>query len=579
MSGLRRALLALGGGGLIAGIVVALVIGSSSHVEYRGLETVLALVIGWGFIGAGLVAWWRRPENNFGPLMTATGFLFFVSELAASDNEVVFAVAGLLGNLFLAVVIHMLLAMPSGRLRSRFERSFVLATYVFFSVPSRAFLLFDDASCDGCPSNIVAPGGNADLASDIDLAINLLVLVFFGIALVLLGRHWREANAPERRSMRPVFLTGAVILVILCLGVIGEIVGDTEFAKASYYATQAAILPLPYVFLVTQARGRLARADAVSELVGRLGGDTRQLDIRQALSNALGDRSLELAYWLPDSGGYADARGRPIQLPEAGSGRRHTAIELDGRPVAAMIHDPVLSEDGALLQTVGNAAALALENERLDAELRARVEELRASRTRIVEAGYAERRRVERDLHDGAQQRLVSLALNMRMVRSEIRADPDEAERLLDGVGEELDGALGELRELARGIHPGVLTDRGLGAALESLAGRAPLPVELGLGSGTRLPQAIESAAYFVVAEALTNVAKYANAKSASVELSEVDGELVVQVSDDGIGGADPRDGSGLRGLADRVAALGGRLDVESPAGTGTTVSAIIPLG
>ncbi len=152
----------------------------------------------------------------------------------------------------------------------------------------------------------------------------------------------------------------------------------------------------------------------------------------------------------------------------------------------------------------------------------------------------------------------------MRMVRSEIRADPDEAERLLDGVGEELDGALGELRELARGIHPGVLTDRGLGAALESLAGRAPLPVELGLGSGTRLPQAIESAAYFVVAEALTNVAKYANAKSASVELSEVDGELVVQVSDDGIGGADPRDGSGLRGLADRVAALGGRLDVEA---------------
>lgn len=483
MRGLQRALVALGAAGVLAGVVVALVIASSDHVEYRGLETVLALVIGYGFIGAGLTAWSQAPENNFGPLMTVTGFLFFLSELAASDNEVVFAVAGLLGNLFLAVVIHMLLAMPSGRLRSNFERWFVAGVYLFFSVPSRSFLLLDSSSCDGCPSNIVAPEQDVELAKDVDLAINLIVLAVFATVLVLLWRHWREGELAERHTVRPIFLTGTVILVVLFAGVLGEILGDAEFAKASFYATQAAILPLPYVFLFTLLRS-----------------------------------------------------------------------------------------------IVGNAAVLAAENERLDAELRVRLEELRASRTRIVEAGYAERRRVERDLHDGAQQRLVSLALNLRMAQSKVKEDSDEAERLLSEASQELEQATAELRELARGIHPGVLTDRGLAAALEALASRAPLPVELAAAPDGRLTQATESAAYFVVAEALTNVARYAQADGAVVEAAVDDGNLVVKVSDDGVGGADPSDGSGLRGLADRVAALGGRLEVASEPGAGTTVSARIPV-
>ena len=578
MSGLRRALLALGAGGIAFGLATAVVIATSDHVEYRGLETVLALLIGWGFIAAGVVAWWRRPENNFGPLMTLTGYLFFLSELAASDSEVVFAIAGLLGNLFLAVVIHMLLAMPSGKLRSSFERRFVVAIYVFFSVPSRAFLLLDSSSCEGCPSNVVASEQTQALAGDVDRAINVAVLIIFAAVLYLLARHWQQSNQVERRAIRPVFITGTVILLVLFAGVLGEIFGDAEFAKWSYYATQAAILPLPYVFLVSLARGRFSRGEAVSELVARLGSSPERVDVRAELARALGDPSLELAYWLQDAGRYADAGGRPMEPPAPGSGRTYTPIELEGRPVAAMIHDPALDADGELLGAVGGAAALALENARLEAELRAHLEELRASRTRIVEAGYAERRRVERDLHDGAQQRLVSLALNLRLAQSTIREDPGKAEGLLEGAGQDLEQALAELRELARGIHPGVLSDRGLGAALESLASRAPLPVELADVADGRLPQAMESAAYFVVAEALTNVAKYAGASRATVKVTSVNGSLAVEISDDGVGGADPRSGSGLRGLSDRVAALGGRLDVQSPPGEGTTVRATIPL-
>jgi signal transduction histidine kinase len=226
---------------------------------------------------------------------------------------------------------------------------------------------------------------------------------------------------------------------------------------------------------------------------------------------------------------------------------------------------------------VGTAAALAQENERLGAELRAQVKELRASRVRMVEAGLAERRRLERDLHDGAQQRLVSLALGLRMIEGRLDEDPSSARGLLEMVGTELEAALRELRDLARGIHPAVLSNRGLDAALETLARRAPLPVDLEATIGERLPEPIELALYFVVSEALTNVAKHAHASHASVRTARHNGRVVVEVSDDGAGGADPSKGSGLSGLADRLAALDGKLEVRSERGQGTVLRAEIP--
>jgi signal transduction histidine kinase len=311
--------------------------------------------------------------------------------------------------------------------------------------------------------------------------------------------------------------------------------------------------------------------------VGRLGEAPRPGELRDALAEALEDPSLDLAYWLPDDRRWVDADGRPIDLPGEGSARAATLVERDGDCIAAIVHDAALNADRGHVNAVGAAALLGIQNERLDAELRAKVEELRESRRRMLRIGLEERRRLERDLHDGAQQRLVSMALNLRLARARLSEDPDTADQLLAGAGEELEAALEELRELARGSHPARLSDRGLGTALETLVHRAPVPVTLRSGAGDRLPEAVELAAYFVVSEALTNVVKYAHASQAMVELARANGRLVVEVADDGVGGADPARGTGLRGLADRLAVLEGRLEVDSAPGRGTRVRARIP--
>jgi signal transduction histidine kinase len=254
----------------------------------------------------------------------------------------------------------------------------------------------------------------------------------------------------------------------------------------------------------------------------------------------------------------------------------HVRDVLEQARVVALATVPFAFLAGLLRTTV---AGLAQENRRLEAELRTTIEELRASRTRIVETADAARRRIERNLHDGAQQQLVSLALTVRLARSKLDDDTGTAtaRELLDRAAGEADVALRDLRELARGIHPAVLSDRGLDSALEALANRLPLPVEIAATPAERLPETVEAAAYFVVAEAITNVAKYAGATHATVNVTRDDGTVVVEVSDDGVGGADPAKGSGLRGLADRVAALDGRFEVDSPRRHGTTVRAVIP--
>jgi signal transduction histidine kinase len=334
---------------------------------------------------------------------------------------------------------------------------------------------------------------------------------------------------------------------------------------------------VPYMFVGALLRARFIQGSAVSDLMTRLGEAPEPGGLRDALADALEDPSLELVYWLPEQGRYVDARGQEYELPENDPARAVTKVERDGECVAAIVHDVTLPQMRGHVEAVGAAAALALDNERLDAELRAKIDELRASRERMLRIGMEERRRLERDLHDGAQQRLVAMALNIRLARAKLNEDPLAAEQLLASAGDELESALEELRELARGIHPAVLTDRGLGTALQTLANRAPVPVELGELPDERLPQAVELAAYFVVAEALTNVAKYAGASHATVHVQRDNGRVVVEVADDGVGGADPGRGTGLRGLADRLAVIEGRLDVESEQGHGTTVRARIP--
>jgi len=385
----------------------------------------------------------------------------------------------------------------------------------------------------------------------------LIVAALIAVLLVVLARR-------RRRGALAVYLAGGLVLALYA---VWAVMGVTSTQPENLERARVIALALvPFAFLAGLLRSRVAGAAAVSELVGRLG---RGASLRDELAAALGDPSLELAYWTPT--GFVDADGAPFTLRE---GRVATPVEH----IALMVHDASLAEERELLDAVAGAAALALENERLAAELRASVKELRASRARIVKTADAARRAIERDLHDGAQQQLVALALSLRLARTRMERSPAEAGALLDAASRDLQAALQSLRELARGIHPAVLSDHGLGAALEALAQRFPFPVEIAAVPEERLPEPVEATAYFVVAEAITNVARYARASHAVVTLEREDDALSVTVSDDGIGGADPSAGSGLRGLSDRVAVLDGRLEVESPPGEGTTVRAFIPV-
>ncbi|MFC7501828.1 ATP-binding protein [Nocardioides sp. CPCC 206347] len=299
--------------------------------------------------------------------------------------------------------------------------------------------------------------------------------------------------------------------------------------------------------------------------------------LRNALRRSLGDPDLDIVYLRVGSGGWIDERGQSLTAPVSTDGRSVTPIDRGGKPIAALIHDPALLRNRGRLKAAVDAAALAFENEQERADLRAEVADLRASRARILEAIDLERRRTERNLHDGAQQRLVGVALMLRLAGNRSIADAALAAILTSAAGE-LDGAIGELRELSRGMHPAIFGATGLVGALESLAERPGLPVELRVDVPTALSDLVEVAAYYVVAEALTNATKHADATHAVVEATLTAAGLRIAITDDGRGGAAPSPGSGLEGLSDRVAVLGGRLEIESRAGEGTTISACIPL-
>ncbi|HEU5288145.1 MAG TPA: histidine kinase, partial [Candidatus Limnocylindria bacterium] len=313
---------------------------------------------------------------------------------------------------------------------------------------------------------------------------------------------------------------------------------------------------------------------AVADLMIELSGTLAPGALQAALSRALHDPSLVIAYWLPEERRFVDATGASAALPD-GEDRTVTMVERDGRRIAAFIHDPAV-DDEQLMRSACAAAALALENERLQAQLRAQLAEVRSSRARIVEATEEERRRIERDLHDGTQQRLVSIAMTLGL--AEARAGNDSAAReLIAESRTAMSAALRELRELSQGIHPGILNDRGLAPALDDLVTRLRLPVALEVALTERLPARVETTAYYVVSEGLTNIAKYAHAASAQVRVRRENGAALIEIADDGAGGADPSKGSGLRGLRDRVEALGGRFAVTSPPGHGTTIRAELP--
>ena len=563
--------------GLAAVLAAAMVMTVRLTSEFPGEQPVLqAGLLDWivlSYVFSGLVAWRRRPESRFGPLMIAGGFTTSLASLSSASDALAFTVGQAMDLVPFAVFIHVYLSFPSGRLPGAPER-WIVGTAYFVAV---GLELVGLALGGFRPDNVLA------FVEEPDLAMTLLdfqLVTLAGLALVsivaLLYRR-RQAGPPLRRSAA-LLVDSFVVALAMCAALL--VMGAFFIGDAFLMVQRVTFFFLglaPIAFLIALLDARLARS-SVGDLLVELRSDPTHQNLQEPIARALGDRSVELAYWLPQFGSWSDARGRAIRLPGAADGRAITFIDRDGEHVAALIHDPALEEEPELLDAVCAAAEIALENGRLQAELRARLEELEGSRTRVIEAGQKERKRLERNLHDGAQQRLIALSLELGLLGNQINGDP-EAKARIDQARAEIAVSLDELREVARGLHPAVLSGHGLAVALESLAATSAVPVELHVDVDGRLDEPLEVAAYYVVSEALTNVAKHAGAGSASVEVVRRRGDLVVEVVDDGAGGADSESGTGLRGLADRVEALGGRLRVWTPRGGGTRVRAELPCG
>jgi signal transduction histidine kinase len=557
----------------VAGATGAVVLRlNSDHAGSEpGLQIALLDWIVLSYVFSGLVAWWRRPENRFGPLMIAGGFLTLLSCLSSASAELPLTIGQAVDLLPFAVFLHVFLAFPSGRLRGRPERWLVGGGYVI-----AVGLEIVEMMLGGFyPENVLTITSHPDLAETLS-KIQLTALAAIGLGGVGLLVARRRSDGPQLRRSSSV-LVSSFILALLMLAVtfvMGAYFHSTAFLTVQR-VTFFVVGVTPLAFLVALLDARLARA-SVGDLMVELRSDPPPGDLREPLARALNDPSLTLAYWLPEYGRWTDQDGHPLELPANDGDRAVTVVDRDGEHLAALIHDPSLADEPELLDGVSAVAGISLENGRLQAELKARLDELKGSRGRVIAAGQRERKRLERNLHDGAQQRLIALRLELGLLGDRLEGDP-ASRRDVEHARAEIGISLDELRAVARGLHPAVLSGHGLAVALESLAAASPVPVQLTVAVEGRLDEPTEVAAYYVVSESLANVGRHAMADSATVDVARRNGDLVVEIVDDGIGGADTERGSGLRGLADRVEALGGRLRVWTPRGGGTRVRAEMP--
>lgn len=522
------------------------------------------LVAGSAFVIAGLIAWSLRPANRVGVLMMGVGgaLLLVLIDVAVEQSSgaqfgsLVRILFGWLRGLWVVLLIHLLVAFPEGRLGSTTSRTLVGSLYFFFAI---------------------------SLFTTPDLVSNVVYPVFLFLAAALILRRWWLGGRARRRSLTPVLWSLAPIALAINPSALYNFWADfgSPPPQAGFLlsgATPLLLIALPAGFLIGLLRSGLDMT-SVGSLVVKLSSGPLPEQLQPALAEALHDPSLKVVYWVPTLNSFADIEGTQVYLPGPDDSRAATVIGGDVEPVAALVYDASLLLEPELVETAAAAVRMALENARLQVQLRAQLEEVRQSRTRLVEAAQEERQRVERDLHDGAQQQLVTLLLSMQLTKAEAmrRADPETA-AMLDANIAALKDALSELRELARGIYPSILTEAGLIAAAHSLAERSPIPVEVNDGEGgRRLPPQIEATLYFVAAEAITNAVKHSRAKHICLALAWTSRSIAMDVTDDGEGGADLSAGTGLRGLSDRVAAVGGRFEIRSARENGTVIHSEIP--
>jgi signal transduction histidine kinase len=520
------------------------------------------------YVATGLLAWTRRPSNRMGALIVAGGFVWMVAGLPNAGIPALIAVGLTIATVPLAIVVHLLHAFPSGRLRGRASRVTVLAGYFVVLILQAPVYLFGQGA--GGPTTVLQIADRHDLAHVGDWVQSLAGAAVMVVTAAILFGRLRRAEPAKRRVMAPLVAYGILAVLFVPIGSIAVTNWFPEDGLELAVAQLTVMAGVPVAFVAAVLRGGFARTEEVQELGALLGAEEGRPALRAALRQVLGDDSLELLFWVAEPPRWLDRDGVEAELPGPGSERSVSEVRLGERLVGAIVYDATLIADHELVADAARVTALALDNERLTVELLASREGLLVSRARLIEATDAERRRIARDLHDGLQTRLVLLAMEAGSAAPE---DETAAE-----LGRGLQEAIVELRQLVDGVVPASLTERGLYAAAVELTDRMPMPVELDFEPlPAELPIGVETAGYFVVSEAFSNVVKHSRAEELRLSITRPDGSLRIEVVDDGVGGAHL--GGGLRGLADRVDALSGRLVVESPPGGGTRILAEVPCG
>jgi signal transduction histidine kinase len=579
----------LGLAAISAGVTLAGVDGGGAGLAAAGRASMVFVPI-----AAGCYAWSRTPHRRFGVLLVLVGAGWFLSTLSESDNSLVYSV-GRVASWFVELeLIYLVLSFPTGRVTHRVDRSIVAAAVLLvclvylptapldrdFPVPSPY------TSCDaGCPQNAFFLLGSEPGVIDSvirPLRDTLASLLFLAVTFRLASRV-RGSTRLMRRTLNPVLAVAVLRFAAAAFFVVLRRVD--EHSDAIEIVGWAAALGLPAMalaFLAGLLRWRLFMAHALQSLGLRMRDGRGSTMLQSTLADALGDPSLRLFYRVPlDGGTWIDANGARVASAEPGPGQRVTTVVggADG-PIAAIAHDDALRDHDELIEAVAGYARITIDNMRLYAEVEASLAEARDSRARIVASADRERRKIERDLHDGAQQRLVALRIKLELAEEALRTDPEAGLARVHALGPELEQTLEEIRALAHGVYPPLLADEGLGEALRAAARRAAVPATVSVDGIARYAPEVESAVYFCCMEALQNAAKHADgATEVTVRLVE-DDRLRFEVRDDGPGfdDGDAGRGTGLTSMRDRISAVGGDLELSAAPGRGTAVIGSVPL-
>jgi signal transduction histidine kinase len=531
----------------------------------------VAEVVGLSFMATGWVAWYQRPDNRLGPLMMVAGGCWYLTNLQFTGVHVLYALGYWLTYVDIVVLAHVALAYPDGRVKGRGLQWLLASAYASYLILQGGRYLTEGS---------VSPIGwhPSPLSRWADL-LSLNALVYGTLFWMVILWRWERADRATRRRHGKVWTGILLVNATLGAGAAASLAHRGDIGQIMLLAYGLGLVALPFVVLSSVLHGRLARG-RVADLVIALEAPIDPPTLRRLLAEAIGDSTLELLF-RSEGGDYANIDGRAVSLPDPARTDRMVTFVADGdHQLAALVHDPIVADRPGQVRAVVAAARLALSNARLQALQLGQIEELQSSRKRIALAALGERRRIERDLHDGAQQRLLRLSwLAQRakqLVTGELPGAGDEVPALLGELVREVALTTTELRELAQGLYPQLLTERGLAVAIDEYALRFPLVARVDLPA-TRFSDVVETTAFFIIMEAIVNAAKHAQTDCVDVTGRVEPGRLVVDIRDEGVGGADPLGGTGLRNMADRLSAIDGTLSVDSPAGRGTHLRVVLP--